>query len=84
MSKVPYSLPSPSSTPKHNLDAPARSLRPRSIKSRSERGQSTAEYALVLLGAGTIAMMVVAWASSSNQVGHLLDAVFESLIGLVT
>jgi hypothetical protein len=84
MSKLPYSLSSPPSTPKHNLDAPAWSLRPRSSKSRSERGQSTAEYALVLLGVGTIAMMVVAWASSSNQVGRLFDAVFESLIGLVT
>ncbi len=63
---------------------PLPSLPSRSSKSRSERGQSTAEYALVLLGAGTIAMMVVAWASSSNQVGRLFDAVFESLIGLVT
>ncbi len=63
---------------------PLPSLPSRSSKSRFERGQSTAEYALVLLGAGTIAMMVVAWASSSNQVGRLFDAVFESLIGLVT
>jgi len=60
------------------------SLLSRWSRLRSERGQSTAEYALVLLGVGTIAMMVVAWASSSNQVGRLFDAVFESLIGLVT
>jgi Flp pilus assembly pilin Flp len=50
----------------------------------TERGQATAEYALVLLGAGAIAMLVVAWATKSNRVGALLDAVFKSLIGTVT
>lgn len=51
---------------------------------RPDRGQTTAEYALVLLGAGTIAMLVVAWATKTNQIGRLLDAVFRSLTGLVT
>jgi hypothetical protein len=49
-----------------------------------ERAQATAEYALVLLGAGAIAMLVMAWATKSNRVGALLDAVFKSLTGLIT
>ncbi len=52
--------------------------------SLEEKGQATAEYALVLLGAGAIAMLVVAWATKSNRVGALLDAVFKSLVGTVT
>jgi len=47
-------------------------------------GQSTAEYALVLLGAATIAMLVVTWASSSGAVGKLFDAVVSHVIGAVT
>ncbi|MDH3752988.1 MAG: hypothetical protein OEU32_03865 [Acidimicrobiia bacterium] len=48
-----------------------------------ERGQSTAEYALVLVGVGTIAMLIIAWTAKTNRVGQLLDAVFKSLTGLV-
>ena len=51
---------------------------------RDDRGHATAEYALVLLGAGAIAMLVMAWATKSNRIGALLDAVFKSLIGTVT
>lgn len=46
---------------------------------RSESGQSTAEYALVLLGAAAVAMLLVAWATKSNRVGKLLDLVFDQL-----
>ena len=40
-----------------------------------ERGQTTAEYALVLLGAGLIAMLVIVWAKKTDRIGKLLDAV---------
>ena len=46
---------------------------------RDEDGQSTAEYALVLLGAAAVAMLLVAWATKSNRVGKLLDLVFDQL-----
>ncbi len=63
------------------------SSRPQSGRSTTrrliERGQTTAEYALVLLGVGAIAMLVVAWASKTNKIGQLLDAVFKSLTNLV-
>lgn len=48
-----------------------------------ERGQTTAEYALVLVGAATIAMLVVAWAGSTGRISALLDAVMRSVTGLV-
>ncbi len=53
------------------------------LKSRSERGQSTAEYALLLLGVATIALIVVTWASSTGKIGELFDAVVDSIIGKV-
>lgn len=48
---------------------------------RDEHGQATAEYALVLLGAAAIALLVVGWATKTNTIGRLLDAVFGHLLG---
>jgi len=48
-----------------------------------ERGQTTAEYALVLLAAGTVAMLVVAWAQDSNSIGSLFDSVMSKITGLM-
>ena len=50
---------------------------------REERGQTSAEYALVLLGAATVALLVTMWAKKSNRVGGLLDAVFDDLVDRV-
>ncbi|QXC60097.1 DUF4244 domain-containing protein [Aquihabitans sp. G128] len=47
---------------------------------RSASGQATAEYALVLLGAAAIALLLAAWAVKSGKVGQLFDAVFGNLI----
>ena len=49
-----------------------------------DRGQTTAEYALVLLGVAAIALLVVAWAADSNKIGRLLDSVLDSIISNVT
>ena len=46
----------------------------------SESGQATAEYALVLLGAAAIALLLVAWAAKSGKIGALFDAVLGQLI----
>ena len=48
-----------------------------------ERGQTTAEYALVLVAAATIATLVLAWAASTNRISGLLDTVVRSVTGLV-
>lgn len=47
------------------------------------RAQTTAEYALVLLGAATVAMLLVAWAGESNRIGALFDTVMRTITGLV-
>ncbi len=49
----------------------------------NERGQTTAEYALVLLAAGTIAMLVIAWAQDNDAIGSLFDAVLDQITSLV-
>jgi hypothetical protein len=49
-----------------------------------QRGQATAEYALVLLGAAAVALLVVSWATKTNVVAKLLDAVFGELLHRAT
>ncbi|HUR78432.1 MAG TPA: DUF4244 domain-containing protein [Acidimicrobiales bacterium] len=46
---------------------------------RTERGQATAEYALVLLGAAAVAVLLMGWAAKSGKIGDLLDQVFETM-----
>lgn len=48
-----------------------------------QRGQATAEYALVILGAAAVAGLALAWAVGSGKIGRLLDAVLNSVIGQV-
>ena len=48
-----------------------------------ERGQASAEYALVLLGAAAVALLIVAWATKSDLVGKLFDAVMNAITGKV-
>jgi hypothetical protein len=48
-----------------------------------DRGQSTAEYALVLLGAATVAIVFLAWAGRTSRIGRLFDAVLDTVIGKV-
>lgn len=48
-----------------------------------ERGQTTAEYALVLLGAAAVALLLAVWAKQGGKVGKLLDEIFNSLVKMV-
>lgn len=50
---------------------------------RDERGQATSEYALVLLGAAAVAILVIGWATKTNKIGGLLDKVFDSVTGKI-
>lgn len=50
---------------------------------RDERGQATSEYALVLLGAAAIAVLVIGWATKTNRIGGLLDRVFDTVTGKI-
>jgi len=59
-------------------------VRLHAIRKRGDRGQTTAEYALVLLGAAAIALLLVAWATKTNRIGKLLDFVVDQIVGRVT
>lgn len=48
-----------------------------------DRGQATTEYALVMLGAALIALLVVTWATSgggAGKIGRLFDRVIDGVI----
>jgi hypothetical protein len=49
-----------------------------------EEGQSTAEYALVLLGAAGVALLLVAWATKSGKVTELLNSVLDHVLSQVS
>lgn len=57
---------------------PASTPRDRTVR---QRGQATAEYALVLLGVAAIALVLAAWAAKSGKIGQLFDVVVDRLIG---
>ncbi|MCU1429449.1 MAG: hypothetical protein JWL83_3449 [Actinomycetia bacterium] len=44
-----------------------------------ERGQTTAEYALVIIGVAAIASLVLAWATRSHAVANLFDSVINKI-----
>jgi Flp pilus assembly pilin Flp len=49
---------------------------------RSERGQATTEYALVLLAAALVGLLVIAWATSGGgaaAISCLFDRVIQSV-----
>ena len=54
---------------------------PDRARMRGAAGQTTAEYALVILAAAALATMVIAWATQSNAIGRLFDAVLNKVLG---
>lgn len=48
---------------------------------RSDRGQTTAEYALVILAAAAIALVLLAWARSSGKLPEFFDEVIDRIAG---
>ena len=50
---------------------------------RDERGQATTEYALVLLAAALVGLMVVAWATAGGgaaRISRLFNGVIDAVI----
>jgi hypothetical protein len=52
----------------------------RAPRARGDAGQATAEYALVLLGAAAVALLLAAWAMKSGKVTALLDGVMDKIL----
>lgn len=51
---------------------------------RYDTGQATTEYALVLIGAAVIALLVVAWATDgggAGRIGELFENVLSNVLG---
>jgi Flp pilus assembly pilin Flp len=48
---------------------------------RPERGQTTAEYALVILAAAAIALVLLAWARSSGRLPEFFDQIIDRIVG---
>lgn len=47
-----------------------------------DSGQATSEYALVMLAAGLIALLVIAWATGgggAGKIGSLFDSVIDGI-----
>ena len=59
---------------------------PTTPRARGDRGQATTEYALVLLAAALVALLVIAWATAGGgaaKIGRLFDRVIDSVIDKV-
>jgi Flp pilus assembly pilin Flp len=46
---------------------------------RREEGQTTAEYALVILAAAAVALVLIAWVQSSGKLPAFFDKVIDEL-----
>jgi hypothetical protein len=46
----------------------------------SASGQTTAEYALVILGAVALATLLIAWATGSHAISRLFDTVISKVL----
>jgi hypothetical protein len=52
----------------------------------SDRGQATTEYALVMLGAAAVALLVITWATAgggAGKIGRLFDRVIDSIVSRI-
>jgi hypothetical protein len=57
-----------------------RGLVDRARSAATEAGQTTAEYALVILGAAAIGTLVLTWATKSHVIGKLFDMVIGKIL----
>ena len=57
--------------------------RARGGRRAGDRGQTTAEYALVIVGAAAVALMLLAWATGSGKIASLLDKIVDTVANMV-
>jgi len=75
---TPSWLPLPGEPDRHPAEAPGRG--------RGDPGQATTEYALVLLAAALVALLVVGWATAgggAEKIGRLFNRVIDAVIDKV-
>jgi Protein of unknown function (DUF4244) len=50
------------------------------IQNDVELGQTTAEYALVILGSAAVATLLLTWATKSHAIGGLFDKIIGKVL----
>jgi hypothetical protein len=60
-------------------DLRARFVDPLSARVADAAGQTTAEYALVILGAAAVGTLLIAWATKS----HAIEKLFDEVVGKI-
>jgi hypothetical protein len=55
--------------------------RRRADRLTGDAGQTTAEYALVLIGAAAIAVLLLTWATKTDLIGKLFGWVMQRVMG---
>lgn len=79
---VPTAEPAtPTPTPTPGTPTPAR--RGRHARRDDDRGQATAEYGLVILVAGLIALGVIAWARGTGSFTDMFENIIDNLTSAV-
>ena len=63
------------------LVAGAPAARAREDRLAGDAGQTTAEYALVLIGAAAIAVLLITWATKTDLIGKLFGWVMARVMG---
>jgi hypothetical protein len=69
----------------HTIDLDDRAVVERADR-RRDLGQATTEYALVMLGAAAVALLVVTWATAgggAGRIGRLFDRVIDAVLGRI-
>ena len=51
------------------------------VRLSQEVGQTTAEYALVILAAAAVAVVLIAWARSSGKLPSFFDSIIDQVAG---
>jgi hypothetical protein len=65
--------------PIHRLSAALTTAVSRRLPPGRDSGQATAEYGLIILAAGGIALGVIAWASGTGSFTDLFESVIDKL-----
>jgi Flp pilus assembly pilin Flp len=55
--------------------------RARYARRHGQNGQTTAEYALVLLAAAAVAFVLIAWAQTTDKLPSFFDQVIDDITG---
>jgi hypothetical protein len=63
----------------HRVSVPLTTLARGRLARRADAGQATAEYGLIILAAGGIALGVIAWASGTGSFTDMFESVVDKL-----